>query len=201
MSLVNNSFGSHETSDSEDRPPSCMSIENDSGDADEKVDVETPPTPPPYTIPATPPPFLPPPQPSMKLDATVRSNYNLQDSSKITAEVELHRKESNINLPPQHPFLPSPTYPQALNTGNPLHYHYLYYSHMMSPYLLGRSSALPTHTPLPCSSPPDKSRLAVHSPFLRIPSNHSSSLSSTTPARPAPIHPYFSFSTQLSAHL
>ena len=185
-----------------------MSVEKDS---DEKVDVESPPTPrPPFLTPNSPPPFLPPPPTSIKPESDNQSSLESLDVSKATQEMAASRRSGDLTLPPQHPFLPSHSYPPAIPPSSPLHYHYLYYSHMMSPYLLGRSPPLPHPPPLGHPSPIDKAAVAAaaaremyttYSPYLRSPTSHHSPLPTSTPARPAPLHPYYSFPTQLPAHL
>ncbi|MCL4160863.1 UNVERIFIED_CONTAM: hypothetical protein GTU68_048006 [Idotea baltica] len=209
LTLMDTSLELLEASDSEDRPPSCMSVEKDNGDTDEKVDVESPPTPrPPFMPPASsssPPPFLPPPPASSSIKAETELPSPIQPRDVIKVPLEMtspRRTVGDLTLPPQHPFLPSPSsYPHALPSTSPLHYHYLYYSHMMSPYLLGRSPQLPPQSHLP---PPhshiDKAAKEMYnpySPYLKAPPSHHFPLHPTTPTRPAPLHPYYSFPTQL----
>ncbi|KAL7629938.1 UNVERIFIED_CONTAM: hypothetical protein RMT77_019943 [Armadillidium vulgare] len=206
LSIVDTSLDL-DVSDSEERPSSCMSVEKDT---DEKVDVESPPTPrPTFLSPTSPPPSFLPPQPqNIKPETEVPSSIDSRDSAK--SEPESPRRGIDIPITHHHPLLPSPSYPPHLPPSSPLHYHYLYYSHMMSPYLLGRSPPLaPPHIPHPTTQI-DKATVAAvaaremyttYSPYLRAPTSHHSPLTSTTPARPAPLHPYYSFPTQLPAHL
>ena len=210
----------------EERPSSCMSVEKDSNDVDEKVDVESPATPlPPFLPPTSSSPFVPPPQiqikpevdsnstsllsPPLTNSPLVTSSSSTPSSESLKTSVEMTSPRSrDLSLPPPNPFLSSPSYAgNALQTNASLHYHYLYYSHMMSPYLLGRGPAPP-----PPGTPLDKTAIAAaaaremhlaYTPYLRSPSgpHHPSPLSVPSPARPAPLHPYYSYQTQLPAHL
>ncbi|KAG7164828.1 T-box transcription factor TBX6-like [Homarus americanus] len=206
--------GDLDASDMEDRPASSMSVEKDPGD--EKVDVESPPTPPP--------PFLPPPQIiKSEVEETPISLVSplMSAASMMAAAVAETRKTlSPPSIPPEprphevnmlspaapRPCLPSPTYstglPGSIPTGMPggsLPYPYLYYSHMMSPYLLSRAPHL-------TASPLDKAAAAArdmygYPTYLRSPPGHHSSLSAT-PSRPAPIHPYsYALPPQVPANL
>ncbi|KAK8737871.1 hypothetical protein OTU49_004285 [Cherax quadricarinatus] len=206
--------GDLDVSDIEDRPASSMSVEKDP--SDEKVDVESPPTPPP--------PFLPPPliikseveetptslvSPLMSaasmMAAAVAETRKSHTPPTILADPRAH--EVNMLSPAAiRPCLPSPTYSTGLHgsipaglPGGSLPYPYLYYSHMMSPYLLSRAPQL--HP-----APLDKAAAAArdmygYPTYLRSPPGHHSSLSAT-PSRPAPIHPYsYAIPHQVPANL
>lgn len=113
----------------------------------------------------------------------------------------LHEASSIISPAATRPCLPSPTYSTGLPgslpppppgmPGSSLPYPYLYYSHMMSPYLLGRTA--PPLPPAPTSALDKAARdmYAGYPTYLRTPPAppHPSSLPAT-PSRPAPIHPY-----------
>ncbi|XP_050691379.1 T-box transcription factor TBX6-like [Eriocheir sinensis] len=207
--------GDLDASDIDERPASSMSVEKDPGD--EKVDVESPPTPPP--------PFLPPPQiikseveeASPSLVSPLVSAASMMAAAAAASEARKPHTESPLPPEPRphevsmlspaapRPCLPSPTYSTGLPGGLPptmpggsLPYPYLYYSHMMSPYLLSRAPGLP-------APPLDKAAGAArdlygYPAYLRPPAPHPSSL--TTPSRPAPIHPYsYALPPQVPANL
>lgn len=210
--------GDLDTSDLDDRPSSSMSVEKDPGDENEKVDVESPPTPPP--------PFLPPPpQIKSEVEDTQTSLVSpLMSAASVVTAAESRKSQQTPPpaIPPEprpqeismmspaalRPCLPSPTYPTGLPgslqpTGVPhssLPYPYLYYSHMMSPYLLSRSPQLHPTPPL------EKAAAAVRNmygypTYLGSPTGHHSSLPAT-PSRPAPIHPYsYALPPQVPANL
>ncbi|XP_066968707.1 T-box-containing protein TBX6L-like [Macrobrachium rosenbergii] len=212
--------GDLDVSDLDDRPASSMSVEKDP--SDEKVDIESPPTPPP--------PFLPPPQ-IIKSEAEetptsmvspLMSAASMMAAAAASAEtakertppapVEAQRPHHEVGMlspAAPRPCLPSPTYSAGLPGGVPagmaassLPYPYLYYSHMMSPYLLSRAPQL--H-----ASPLEKATAAAaaaremytYPTYLRTPTAHHSSVP-TTPSRPAPIHPYsYALPPQVPANL
>lgn len=208
--------GDLDASDIDERPASSMSVEKDPGD--EKVDVESPPTPPP--------PFLPPPPQIIKSEVEEASPSLVSPlvsaasmMAAAAAASDARKPHTESPLPPEprphevsmlspaapRPCLPSPTYSTGLPGGLPptmpggsLPYPYLYYSHMMSPYLLSRAPGLP-------APPLDKAAGAArdlygYPAYLRPPAPHPSSL--TTPSRPAPIHPYsYALPPQVPANL
>lgn len=208
--------GDLDASDLDDRPASSMSVEKDPGD--EKVDVESPPTPPP--------PFLPPPQiiktevedtptslvsPLVSAASMMAAAAAAETRKTHTPPVAADPRPGEVSMlcpAAPRPCLPSPTYstglPASIPAGMPgtsIPYPYLYYSHMMSPYLLSRAPQL--H-----AAPLDKAAAAAardmygYPTYLRPPTAaHHSSLSAT-PSRPAPIHPYsYALPPQVPANL
>ncbi|XP_042887700.1 T-box transcription factor TBX6-like isoform X2 [Penaeus japonicus] len=205
--------GDLDVSDLDDRPASSMSVEKDL--SDEKVDVESPPTPPP--------PFLPPPQlikseveePPTSLVSPLMSAASLmaaavaESQKHSSSPVDIRSHEASMLSPAApRPCLPSPTYSTGLPGGVPagmpggsLPYPYLYYSHMMSPYLLSRAPHLPTPTLDKTAVAATRDAYSGYSPYLRSPASHHASLP-TTPSRPAPIHPYsYALPPQVPANL
>ncbi|XP_076067991.1 T-box transcription factor TBX6-like [Oratosquilla oratoria] len=192
--------GDIEVSDLDERPASSMSVEKDLGD--EKVDVESPPTPPP--------PFLPPPPSIIKSESedtptptlvsplitagSIMSPIDSRDPRKTPPSpaeggAAPPVSEATITSPlAPRPCVPSPTYSAAAMAAG-MHYPYLYYSHMMSPYLgLSRAPHIPPVL--------DKRDMYAYPPYLR-PSAAAAPLAATphhpglsTTARPTPLHPY-----------
>ena len=204
--------GDLDASDIDERPASSMSVEKD-----EKVDVESPPTPPP--------PFLPPPPQIIKTEgedtapslvsplvsaasmmaATPSDSRKTHAGSPLASDPRPH-EVSMLSPAVPRPCLPSPTYSAGLPgglhpsmPGGSLPYPYLYYSHMMSPYLLSRAPGLPApHIDKDAGAARD---LYGYPAYLRPHAPHPSSLSST-PSRPAPIHPYsYALPPQVPANL
>ncbi|CAL4075790.1 unnamed protein product [Meganyctiphanes norvegica] len=209
--------GDLDVSDLDDRPASSMSVERDI--EDEKVDVESPPTPAP--------PFMPPP-PMIKSEAEeivpVSSSTasllpphisiaNLATSASLQSELRKHTPsptpvETRVPISHESPMLSpvsvpscltSPTYSTAMSGMGGLPYPYLHYSHMMYPYLLGAGAhRLPTLEKTPAQTAREIYGYPAATPYMRP----TPTLPTGAPSRPSPIHPYsYSLPPQVSANL